>query len=185
MLVLLILIPSSPRRPSCSARRRGGRPAARRRSTCCLRLWRSLVTIRLKSGYQETFRFDILPEWHLQFFLGVDGLSLVMLLLTAIVTVAALWVAPEVKGNERAYFASLLFISAGATGAFASLDLFFFYAFHELALIPTFLLIGIWGTGRPAGGRLEDHHLSRGGQLHPAARASGALPQLPRRSPHV
>jgi NADH-quinone oxidoreductase subunit M len=99
------------------------------------------------SGFQETFRFDVLPEWHLQFFLGVDGLSLVMLLLTAIVTVAALWVTPVVKGNERAYFASLLFISAGATGAFASLDLFFFYAFHELALIPTFLLIGIWGTG--------------------------------------
>ena len=100
-----------------------------------------------KGGFQETFRFDVLPEWHMQFFLGVDGLSLVMLLLTAIVTVAALWVTPEVKGNERAYFASLLFISAGAMGAFASLDLFFFYAFHELALIPTFLLIGIWGTG--------------------------------------
>jgi NADH-quinone oxidoreductase subunit M len=100
-----------------------------------------------QGGFQEQFRFAVLPEWHLQFFLGVDGLSLVMLLLTAIVTVAALWVAPEVRGNERAYFASLLFISAGAMGAFASLDLFFFYAFHELALIPTFLLIGIWGTG--------------------------------------
>jgi NADH-quinone oxidoreductase subunit M len=100
-----------------------------------------------QGGFQETFKFAVLPEWHLQFFLGVDGLSLVMLLLTAIVTVAALWVAPAVQGNERAYFASLLFISAGATGAFASLDLFFFYAFHELALVPTFLLIGIWGTG--------------------------------------
>jgi len=98
-------------------------------------------------GYQEILRVPILPDWHLQFLLGVDGLSLIMLLLTAIVTVAALWVAPEVSGNEPAYFASLLFISAGAMGAFASLDLFFFYAFHELALIPTFLLIGIWGTG--------------------------------------
>lgn len=98
-------------------------------------------------GFQETLRIPILPEWGLQFFLGVDGLSLVMLLLTAIVTVAALWVAPPVQGNEPAYFASLLFISAGAIGAFASLDLFFFYAFHELALIPTFLLIGIWGIG--------------------------------------
>jgi len=98
-------------------------------------------------GYQEIFRLAIVPEWHLQFLLGVDGLSLIMLLLTAIVTVAALWVAPVVEGNVKAYFASLLFISAGATGAFASLDLFFFYAFHELALIPTFLLIGIWGSG--------------------------------------
>ena len=97
--------------------------------------------------YQEMINYPILPEWHLQFLLGVDGLSLVMLLLTAIVTLAALWVAPAVEKYERVYFASLLFISAGATGAFASLDLFFFYAFHELALVPTFLLIGIWGTG--------------------------------------
>src|SRR5205085_9747707 len=45
------------------------------------------------------------------------------------------------------FYACLLFISSGAIGAFASIDLFFFYAFHELALIPTFLLIGIWGSG--------------------------------------
>jgi len=84
------------------------------------------------------------------FFLGVDGLSLVMLLLTSIVALAAVWVAPRPEKLERSprlYYACLLFIVAGATGAFASLDLFFFYAFHELALIPTFLLIGIWGTG--------------------------------------
>jgi NADH-quinone oxidoreductase subunit M len=80
----------------------------------------------------------------------VDGLSLLMLLLTAIVGFAAIWVAPHQDKLERSpslYYACLLFIIAGATGAFASLDLFFFYAFHELALIPTFLLIGIWGSG--------------------------------------
>src|SRR5258708_2049787 len=43
--------------------------------------------------------------------------------------------------------ACIMFIAAAAAGAFASLDLFFFYAFHELALIPTFLMIGIWGSG--------------------------------------
>ena len=42
---------------------------------------------------------------------------------------------------------SLLFVSAGVIGAFASIDVFFFYMFHELALVPTFLLIGIWGSG--------------------------------------
>jgi NADH-quinone oxidoreductase subunit M len=100
-----------------------------------------------EAQFQEILRLPILPDWNLQFLLGVDGLSLIMLLLTAIVTVAAVWVAPPVTGNERAFFASLLFISAGSIGAFASLDLFFFYAFHELALVPTFLLIGIWGSG--------------------------------------
>ena len=70
-----------------------------------------------------------------------------MVLLTAIVTLAAVWFTGEITRIENAFYACLLFISAGAMGAFASLDLFFFYAFHELALIPTFLLIGIWGSG--------------------------------------
>ncbi len=54
---------------------------------------------------------------------------------------------PKVDHGENAFYSCLLFISAGAVGAFISFDLFFFYAFHELALIPTFLLIGIWGHG--------------------------------------
>lgn len=104
-----------------------------------------------KPGYQFLNTPIVLSsEWKLSFFLGVDGLSLLMLLLTAIVALAAIWVAPHPEKLERypnLYYACLLFIVAGATGAFASLDLFFFYAFHELALIPTFLLIGIWGSG--------------------------------------
>src|SRR5437667_9559045 len=70
-----------------------------------------------------------------------------MLLLTALVTFAAVWFTGEIAQHRNAFYACLLFIAAGAMGAFASLDLFFFYAFHELALIPTFLLIGIWGSG--------------------------------------
>jgi len=107
-----------------------------------------------KGGYQFQSSVSLVPEWHLAFYLGVDGLGILMLLLTVVVAVAAIWVAPPPEKIERApnlYYASLLFIAAGATGAFASLDLFFFYAFHELALIPTFLLIGIWGTGDRAG----------------------------------
>ena len=100
--------------------------------------------------YQFTSSVLLAPSWKLAFSLGVDGLSLVMLLLTSIVALAAVWVAPHPEKLERypsLYYACLMFIIAGATGAFASLDLFFFYAFHELALIPTFLLIGIWGSG--------------------------------------
>src|SRR5205823_1996517 len=85
--------------------------------------------------------------WRLNFTLGVDGLSLIMLLLTAIVTFAAIWFTGPIAKYENAFHACLLLIAGGALGAFASLDLFFFYAFHELALIPTFLLIGIWGSG--------------------------------------
>lgn len=98
-------------------------------------------------GFQIATPIPLIPEWDLKFLLGVDGLSLVMLLLTSVVTVAALWATPKVDRFEKLFYACVLFISAGAMGAFASLDLFFFYAFHELALIPTFLLIGIWGSG--------------------------------------
>src|SRR5207237_10352708 len=91
--------------------------------------------------------FLVCADWRIHLAFGVDGLSLLMLLLATIVTVAAIWFTGKIDNYERAFYACLLFISAGAIGAFGSIDLFFFYAFHELALIPTFLLIGIWGTG--------------------------------------
>jgi NADH-quinone oxidoreductase subunit M len=98
-------------------------------------------------GFQFTSSFPILADWDLKYFVGADGLSLLMILLAAIVTLAAVWVTPRIERSERQFYACVLFIAAGALGAFASLDLFFFYAFHELALIPTFLMIGIWGSG--------------------------------------
>src|SRR6059036_1680089 len=97
--------------------------------------------------FQHVTSFTILPDWQLSFTTGVDGLSLIMVLLATIVTLAAVWFAGAIEKYENAFYACLLFISGGAVGAFASIDLFFFYAFHELALIPTFLLIGIWGSG--------------------------------------
>jgi NADH-quinone oxidoreductase subunit M len=102
---------------------------------------------RATGGYQFLSSWSVAPDWGLKLFVGADGLSLVMLFLTAVVTVAAVWVTPPIAKREGMFYACVMLISAGAAGAFASLDLFFFYAFHELALIPTFLLIGIWGHG--------------------------------------
>src|SRR6266700_7068196 len=98
-------------------------------------------------NFQHITSFTISLEWRLNFTTGVDGLSLIMVLLASIVTVAAVWFTGTIERYENAFYACLLLISGGAIGAFASIDLFFFYAFHELALIPTFLLIGIWGSG--------------------------------------
>ncbi len=98
-------------------------------------------------GFAYVTSLPISAEWRWNFTLGIDGLSLIMILLTAIVTLAAVWFTGKIAQHENAFYACLLLIAAGAMGAFASLDLFFFYAFHELALIPTFLLIGIWGSG--------------------------------------
>ncbi|CAN5504397.1 NADH-quinone oxidoreductase subunit M [soil metagenome] len=102
---------------------------------------------RTHQGFSYLTSVPLSEEWRLSFTLGLDGLSLIMVLLTAIVTLAAVWFTGKIEQNENAFYACLLFIAGGAMGAFASLDLFFLYAFHELALIPTFLLIGIWGSG--------------------------------------
>lgn len=98
-------------------------------------------------GFQFLSTIPVLPDLKLNLAFGADGFSLLMLLLTAIVAAAAIWVAPKVENRQSLFYVGLLLITAGATGAFATTDLFFFYAFHELALIPTFLMIGIWGSG--------------------------------------
>jgi NADH-quinone oxidoreductase subunit M len=112
-----------------------------------LTLFAFLSYDKAAGGFQFPASLPIAPEWKLSYSVGADGLSLLMLLLTGIVTLAAVWVTPRIEKRERLFYACVLFIAAGAAGAFASVDLFFFYAFHELALIPTFLLIGLWGTG--------------------------------------
>jgi NADH-quinone oxidoreductase subunit M len=129
-----------------------GAPA---RKSALLAAWTQLVLTlfalfgynRGLGGYQFGTMWNVAPDWDLKLMLGVDGLSLVMLLLTGLVTVAAVYATPKIEKRENLFYACVLLISGGAAGAFASLDLFFFYAFHELALIPTFLLIGIWGHG--------------------------------------
>lgn len=100
-----------------------------------------------KGGFQHLMSFPVVPSLGIHFTLGADGLSLALLLLSTVVTLAAVCIARAPQANAQWFYASLLFISAGAIGAFASVDAFFFYMFHELALVPTFLLIGIWGSG--------------------------------------
>ena len=102
---------------------------------------------RTQGGFQFPSSYAIVSDWKLNYAVGADGLSLLMLLLTGIVTLAAVWVTPTIAKRENLFYACLLLITAGAAGAFASVDLFFLYAFHELALIPTFLLIALWGSG--------------------------------------
>src|SRR5271154_5196282 len=82
----------------------------------------------------------------IHFHLGVDGISLPLVFLTAIVTFAAIAISPNNIRRSAEYYCYLLLMSLGAMGAFVSLDIFFFFIFHEFALIPTFLLIGIWGA---------------------------------------
>ncbi|MFC4995409.1 complex I subunit 4 family protein [Rubritalea tangerina] len=95
----------------------------------------------------STLSFPVLQNPSIHFSLGLDGMSAVLLALSVIVTMAAALSGKCPEGREKLWYSSILLISAGAIGAFISTDLFFFYAFHELALIPTFLMIGILGRG--------------------------------------
>ncbi|MBI2506505.1 MAG: NADH-quinone oxidoreductase subunit M [Candidatus Latescibacteria bacterium] len=87
------------------------------------------------------------PQLGITFHLGVDGLSLPLILLTVLVGLAAV-LAPSPEGRPKAYYSSLLLLLGAAVGAFASLNLFFFYFFCELATLPKYLLVGIWGSDR-------------------------------------
>ncbi len=100
-----------------------------------------------EGGFHFVSKFPVSDQLGLSLSFGADGLSLAMLALSAIVTVSAVWVIPPIKSRENLFYACVLLISAGVVGAFSSTDVLFFYAFHEVALIPTFLLIGIWGSG--------------------------------------
>jgi NADH-quinone oxidoreductase subunit M len=79
--------------------------------------------------------------------LGVDGINIGLMLMGALVAFAAACVSWEIKEREKEFYILLLVMTGGILGAFASLDLFFFYFFHELALVPTFIMIGVWGRG--------------------------------------
>jgi NADH-quinone oxidoreductase subunit M len=79
--------------------------------------------------------------------LGVDGINVGLVLMGAVVAFAAACVSWEIKEREKEFYILLLVMTGGILGAFASLDLFFFYFFHELALVPTFIMIGVWGRG--------------------------------------
>lgn len=83
----------------------------------------------------------------ISYHVGADGINIGLLLMGAIVGFAATCVSWEIKDKVKEYYVLLLVMLGGILGAFASLDIFFFYFFHELALIPTFIMIGVWGRG--------------------------------------
>jgi len=87
------------------------------------------------------------PSLNIHYFVGVDGISVAMIGLTSIVIFAGIFASWEVKDLSKEFFISLIFLSTGVFGFFISLDLFTLFLFYEVAVIPMYLLIGIWGTG--------------------------------------
>ena len=86
-------------------------------------------------------------EFNIHYNIGVDGISVALLLLTAIVVLAGVFISWKMNDLPKEFFVSLIVLSIGVYGFFISLDLFTMFVFFEIAVIPMYLLIGIWGTG--------------------------------------
>ena len=93
-------------------------------------------------------QYNWFPSWNISFHLGVDGISVAMILLTAFVVIAGVLVSWNVTKMTKEFYFLLILLSLGAYGFFISLDLFILFFFLEIAVIPKYLLIGIWGSGK-------------------------------------
>jgi NADH-quinone oxidoreductase subunit M len=90
-----------------------------------------------------------IPQLGVSYFLGVDGLSVPLIFLTTLLTTISLWYSVgAVDQRVKEYFALFLLLETGMLGVFVSLDLFLFYVFFELGLVPMYFLIGVWGGPR-------------------------------------
>src|SRR6266566_4174825 len=101
--------------------------------------------------YEE---LPLVPPLGINYQVGVDGMSLLMVLLTSIIIFAGVFASWTVKERSQEFYALLLVLVTGVYGVFVSLDLFVLFLFYEIAVLPMYLLIGIWGSSgeiRPQG----------------------------------
>jgi len=114
-------------------------------------LWTIVLAIQFNPG-EVTQQFAESIPWvdvlGLNYNLGIDGLSMPLLLLNGLLTCIAIYSSDESLQRPRFYYSLLLLLNAGVTGAFLAQDLLLFFLFYELELIPLYLLIGIWGGQR-------------------------------------
>ena len=104
-----------------------------------------------QAGNEAPMLFTGSWEWfaplHINLAVGVDGISIAMLLLSSIIVFAGSFASWKID-NPKGFFLWLILLSTGVFGFFISVDLFTMFMFYEVALIPMYLLIGLWGTGR-------------------------------------
>ncbi|HEY9114239.1 MAG TPA: NADH-quinone oxidoreductase subunit M [Bacteroidales bacterium] len=110
----------------------------------------SYLAIR-KSGVTDEMvmvsDFSWFQTINIHYTIGIDGISAAMILLTSIVIFAGIFASWEVEYLQKEFFISLILLATGVFGFFISIDLFTMFLYYEIAVIPMYLLIGIWGTG--------------------------------------
>ena len=128
-----------------------------------IRIWANLVAFagflislplvsrfqKAAPGYQFEERFDWIPALGVHYHIGIDGISLLLIMLTTLmgfIAVLCSWSA--IQDRVKAYYAMFLLLQVGMIGVFISLDFFLFYIFWELVLVPMYFIIGVWGGPR-------------------------------------
>ena len=117
-------------------------------TTGSLSIWLTAEFDRHDDGFQFVSFHPWIEEWGIGWHLGVDGISLFLVLLTGVLfPLSILGIDPHNAdpGQDKPYFAWLLLLEAGVMGSFLSLDLFLFFVFFEIVLVPMYFLIGGWG----------------------------------------
>jgi NADH-quinone oxidoreductase subunit M len=117
---------------------------------------RTLTGVNMVEGFQfvEKATWIDIPSiaWfgriHIDYFVGIDGLSVLMVILTALISFIAVFASWNIEKSIKGYFALLLLLDTGMMGVFVSLDFFLFYVFWEVMLLPMYFLIGVWGGPR-------------------------------------
>ena len=98
-----------------------------------------------KAGYQFVEKFTWVDTLGISYYVGVDGISLPMVLLTGMVMFTGVLISWGIDDRPREFFAFLFILATGVFGVFVALDLFHVFFFYEIAVFPMYLLIAIWG----------------------------------------
>jgi NADH-quinone oxidoreductase subunit M len=113
-------------------------------TTAALSLWLLAAFKSGEAGFQFVSQHLWISQWGISWHLGVDGISLFLIVLTGILFPLVI-VGIDPHHNETSYFAWMLLLQAGVMGSFLSLDLFLFFVMFEIVLVPMYFLIGGWG----------------------------------------
>ncbi|MSP19567.1 MAG: NADH-quinone oxidoreductase subunit M [Bdellovibrionales bacterium] len=100
---------------------------------------------RSTASMQFVEQFDWIKPFNIQYYMGIDGLSIPMVLLTVLLTFLCVIASWGIETGVKGYYAMFLFLETGMMGVFCALDFFLFFVFWEIMLLPMYFLIGIWG----------------------------------------
>lgn len=113
-----------------------------------LQLWLKFRETQELATIQFGFSTAWIESWHVNFTLGVDGISMPLVVLTGFVCLLAMLASWSIDKNVKGYMILFLILETGMMGVFLSLDFFLFYVFWEVMLLPMYFLIGVWGGPR-------------------------------------